>query len=67
MDITIDAGPSSVSIRQIARELSRTPRSFENLLIRTPEGVASKKLQGLLTIPFTIFSWIFLFELRRVK
>ena len=35
-------GPYMLSMKEKARELSRMLRSFENLFIRTPEGVMSK-------------------------
>jgi len=52
-------GPSSASIIPKERLLSRTPRSFENLLFSCPEGVLSKKEQGLRTSPLIIYSCIF--------
>ncbi len=41
-DAIIMNGPSNISINEFARELSRMPRSFENLLMITPDGVTSK-------------------------
>ena len=39
-------GPSKESIKAIIKELSRTPRSVVNLLVKSPVGVKSKKLVG---------------------
>ncbi len=44
-----------MSVKQKAKELSNIPKSFENLFIKRPEGVTSKKLEGLLTKPFIIY------------
>ena len=59
MAIMIEVGPSRVSIKESESALSKMPKSFENLLMRTPEGVISKKWPGLRTIPFTMLSWMF--------
>jgi hypothetical protein len=50
------AGPSNISIIEYERELSKMPRSLENLLMSIPEGVLSKKEPGLRTMPLIIFS-----------
>ena len=49
MTTITEAGPSRESIRECTRELSKILISFENLLIKTPEGVTSKKEPGLRT------------------
>jgi hypothetical protein len=54
----ITIGPSSESISAKTRLLSITPKSFENLFTRIPEGVESKKLPGLRTMASIIFSWM---------
>ena len=59
-----EKGPSKTSTKLWDNELSRIPRSFENLFIRTPEGVRSKKCPGLLTIPKIMSSWIFSLEFK---
>jgi hypothetical protein len=51
---TDKAGPSNIYTIAVERVLSKIPRSFENLLIRVPEGVLSKKWPGLRTIPLII-------------
>ena len=54
---TIDkAGNSNISAIEYERELSKMLRSFENLLMRIPEGVMSKNELGLRTIPLIICS-----------
>jgi len=47
--------PAMPSIIGVTKLVSTIPRSFENLLMRTPEGVESKKSEGLRTIAVTIF------------
>lgn len=49
------ADPYKASMRNTTRALSMTPRSFENLFTKRPEGVSSKKLAGLRTIAFIMF------------
>jgi hypothetical protein len=44
-----------------------TPKSFENLLIKIPEGVESKKLAGLRIIALIILSWIDSLEFKMQK
>ena len=51
----IRTGPSIASDKAKNKLLSIVPRSFESLLIKIPEGVVSKKLEGLLAIDFIIF------------
>ncbi len=46
------------------KELSITPKSLENLLTRTPEGVMSKKLIGQRTIAYIILLWMVVLDLR---
>ena len=55
MAAMMDIGPSKESIIERIRILSITPRSLENLLASTPEGVQSKKLPGLRTIASIMF------------
>lgn len=45
-----------VSMKPMIKVLSMMPRSFENLLIKIPDGVVSKKWQGLRIIALIIFS-----------
>ena len=51
----VEIGPSTPSVRAKNRLLSIVPRSFESLLTNIPEGVSSKKLEGLRTIEWIIF------------
>jgi len=51
-----EAGPSNISDIEDERELSKMPRSLENLLMIIPEGVVSKNEAGLRTIPLIICS-----------
>ena len=44
--IILTIGPSTVSVKVKAKLLSKTPKSFENLLMSLPLGVVSKKLDG---------------------
>jgi len=53
-----------MSIMVMERELSRIPKSLENLFKSIPEGVTSKNYIGLRTIPLIIFSWIFSLAMR---
>lgn len=60
----VAAGPQNMSIMVMERELSRIPKSLENLFKSIPEGVTSKNYIGLRTIPLIIFSWIFSLAMR---
>ena len=53
--INAASGPSTVSIKAKNKLLSIVPKSFESLFTSTPEGVKSKKLEGLLNIDVIIF------------
>ena len=52
--ITIDMGPSNESVKPNIKELSIKLRSFENLFVRIPDGVVSKKLGGARSIASTM-------------
>ena len=53
-----------ISVCPNTRLLSIIPRSFENLLMRIPEGVASKKWLGLRMVDSIMSSWMLLLEIR---
>ena len=46
MAMRVMIGPYITSIKLKIRVFSMIPKSFENLLVSTPEGVSSKKLAG---------------------
>ena len=52
----VSIGPYIASDKAKNKLLSMVPRSLESLLIKIPEEVVSKKLEGLLTIEFIMFS-----------
>ena len=64
ININIMMIPCRQSVRTINKLVSRTPMSFENLLLSYPVGVISKKDEGLRTRARIMSLWSSSFEFR---